>query len=1218
MPATIRHGGRVPSAQQRALIPGTVMDFPTQRLYATLVFGSLQAYKVYDLFRASLEAVPEASSGLVVKWIALDCLYMAALYITRIPWLQFSLLKTLFLLTLLWSLDICVFVGPLALVASLLIGDRHGRQLSVSSGKMINVKDVLFDPSHILGKHTVHILPYGTAKLNPTDQAYCLPGIDAPEGSDDSGIYLPISMNDTAPKKIRMDHYDFDTHKTKVLQFSGDKIQRTTEIGQSKKGVESFYVRVAKAGVYQLKHIVSKDGEDVRIVPHQAFVFTCPTAKIAAPSTDLCVGDKQTLNLHVTGVPPLKLDYTRSIASATTQLKLNHIQPPLDRDDSTHSPLTHLANGLADADPAFFVPNANASYTWAARQHMVIQLNVSFDQAVPFTYQLHRIVDGAGNVVDLTPIQPQKIDVHAHPEAKFTCNHKDPVRLLHGQNGTFLPVQLKGTGPFELTYEHHDHQKEPAHVSFDHAGTQRMSVASIGEYRLLSVRDQFCKGKVLSPDNCLVIQPPLPTVKMETTPIPSECANGSEIGMRFSVDFTGTPPYTLKYTVKKRKNVVDTRQVSSAHSHYTFTYLPESSGEYTYEFSTLTDGYYTEKAKLKATHQIVHPQPNAHFVDADPRRACLGQKVTLPVKIQGTAPYTLVYMYDKQQFTEAIEGDAYKIELPPFETPGRHMVTLKKLVDANNCSKELTTSDAVIDVRRDKPTAMFYAAGGKNATIYVAQGSDAQLPLRLTGESPWQVSYRNVDQSPATIHKVGLWDANAFLSVRDTGRYELVDVQDTMCPGDVLPPDFTVAWTPRPKLAFAKGQEWVDEKPESSTYTRAGICQGADDSVVLQFTGRAPYTCRYDVHHVVDSATASLGSMFGLAAHGVKIATEDVTSGLENARVALRSDKPGTYRYKFNQLADQKYPTLAQPNPVLELEQRVHAAPAIKFRTTAPSSVCVGQKLAGDHAVWVDAVGQPPFSVHVRVHHQGTPADAKSEQIRVFDNITTNAFALDLTDTTLELSGKYQIDLLRIQDANGCQTDVAGQTDTKRIIDALDIATITPLGACGHVCVGDTLEYSLSGEGPFSVAYTFDGTTGHVNEKSNKLTMLADRAGNLTIVSVGNQRNQCQSFPTQLTSEIHAVPSSRIAGGRDVLENIHEGEMVQARVDLVGSPPFDFEWQRSELIWDHTKKHHYKGRVLESHVVHNVQEYHYNINTSIEGVIEIVSIKDRYCQYPRA
>lgn len=63
--------------------------------------------------------------------------------------------------------------------------------------------------------------------------------------------------------------------------------------------------------------------------------------------------------------------------------------------------------------------------------------------------------------------------------------------------------------------------------------------------------------------------------------------------------------------------------------------------------------------------------------------------------------------------------------------------------------------------------------------------------------------------------------------------------------------------------------------------------------------------------------------------------------------------------------------------------------------------------------------------------------------------------------------------------------------------------------------------------------------------------------------------------------------------------------MVQAVVDLIGTPPFDFEWRRSELIWDEQRKRHFKGKALESHLVYDVQEHQYVINTSVEGIIEV-------------
>jgi nucleoporin POM152 len=41
------------------------------------------------------------------------------------------------------------------------LGDVFGQQISVSQARMVNVKNILQNSSHILGKHAVHILPYG-------------------------------------------------------------------------------------------------------------------------------------------------------------------------------------------------------------------------------------------------------------------------------------------------------------------------------------------------------------------------------------------------------------------------------------------------------------------------------------------------------------------------------------------------------------------------------------------------------------------------------------------------------------------------------------------------------------------------------------------------------------------------------------------------------------------------------------------------------------------------------------------------------------------------------------------------------------------------------------------------------------------------------------------------------------------------------------------------
>lgn len=89
-------------------------------------------------------------------------------------------------------------------------------------------------------------------------------------------------------------------------------------------------------------------------------------------------------------------------------------------------------------------------------------------------------------------------------------------------------------------------------------------------------------GDVLYPSVCRVVQPPLPEVRLDATPIPSQCADDNEIGMKFVLEFQGTPPFNLGYSIHKqegrRKVEVQQRFQKIDQSRYVFSYLPTTSG----------------------------------------------------------------------------------------------------------------------------------------------------------------------------------------------------------------------------------------------------------------------------------------------------------------------------------------------------------------------------------------------------------------------------------------------------------------------------------------------------------------------------------------------------------------------------------------------------------------------------------------------------------------
>lgn len=102
-------GGSVPAAHMRALIPSSVMEFHLQRQYATAIFVALQAWKIKDLFAVYFTAYPELYNGIISKWWFIDAFFLIALYIAKIPWLQFTIMKTICLMFIACAFDLSVF-----------------------------------------------------------------------------------------------------------------------------------------------------------------------------------------------------------------------------------------------------------------------------------------------------------------------------------------------------------------------------------------------------------------------------------------------------------------------------------------------------------------------------------------------------------------------------------------------------------------------------------------------------------------------------------------------------------------------------------------------------------------------------------------------------------------------------------------------------------------------------------------------------------------------------------------------------------------------------------------------------------------------------------------------------------------------------------------------------------------------------------------------------
>jgi len=93
---------------------------------------------------------------------------------------------------------------------------------------------------------------------------------------------------------------------------------------------------------------------------------------------------------------------------------------------------------------------------------------------------------------------------------------------------------------------------------------------------------------------------------------------------------------------------------------------------------------------------------------------------------------------------------------------------------------------------------------------------------------------------------------------------------------------------------------------------------------------------------------------------------------------------------------------------------------------------------------------------------------------------------------------------------------------------------------------------------------------------------------------------------------IHDLPSARVSHGKNIIEDIREGEQAEILFTLIGEPPFTFTYQRASLD-SKTGSH-----ALETHTVSGVMGHEYSVFSALEGTWTVTFISDKYCRYPPA
>ena len=1066
-------------------------------------------------------------------------------------------------------------------------------------------------------------------------------------------MIIPIRINQTNPVLIELTRIDLESNEHQTISIA-DKQARALKKQADKRlpkhditSPRYLEFKTHKMGLYRLQLVMDESGLQVHKQFSDALVVPCPKASLKPASKHKCKGELSNLVMEVVGTPPLTVKYSRIVNREDRSFSFQSIQP-----ENLQTPFEGQQQAVV------LRADHMVDLSWARPHRIEVPLNESLNTLGSWVYTIEEVQDARGNVANyslrtvegdrtLATTHPLEhvFTIHQRPKAsletdKSTCD----IRVARGRSAV-LPVKVDASGrgeiemPCTVSYRYTSADKlKPSDEHSSNATLGTFKIATPGDqpkirrpglYTLESVATPYCAGDVLEPTSCMLINPPEPDLSITAENINDSCA-GSSIGLRVDLDLIGTPPFEVTYDeIGPSHKAKLAQSVTIDGLRRQLEFRPSESGHYVYHFRSIKDNVYDLRplpGNGLTVEQDVKPPASAQFAGSNyPTMICIDQRVSLDVNLQGEQPWGLEY--------EVIRGDkrikhkiidiqdrSYTIWTDPLIDGGEHTVALVSVHDRSGC-KVFLSQEAKINVRQ-KPKAAFGQLDGKH-TIMVPESTKVALPLRLSGQSPWIVRYKNHDEPSAPAMDKVLGNENDALEVNRQGTYQLLSVRDVSCPGtiDEMASEFEIRWIARPRISVPTSS--VLEKVGDNKYVKSEVCEGDEDVTELTVTGMLvnyslfkvisddlagtpPYTIMYQQRLVPNQGSKS-------------ISNKEFKVGLEVASIRMETSQAGVVTYTFSRIGDHLYDDVTlEPKPLV-IEQRVNQKPSASFTVPGKTYRYCKEEEEGEETIPLTLQGTPPFYLELAIKHH-----SKSEpEIIPIANIDSKKFEFRIPHRVLDL-GSHSVSIRKIRDAKGCQRKIeVGAPHV--LIKVADAPSISPIEDKMDYCVGDRISYALSGVPPFNVYYTFRGTEQRAVSTSTDFRRIAESPGVFEITGISDHASNCRS-KRRITKVIHDMPRVRISKGKETSIDIPEGGKANIHFEFSGTPPFEFTYTRSELPSSSSNKKHSHGgggggrnkepRVLETKT--DVSEEHVKIiEASLEGTYEAVAIKDRYCGFAK-
>ncbi|KAG7722706.1 hypothetical protein KL949_000242 [Ogataea haglerorum] len=1253
----------------KPLIPETVLDVTSQRLSIVSLFFLIQGWKIYDLYLIKNDFLREALHSslsvnllppewsFIFKYMFLDGLVVWANSVLRIPKLALKPYASVFLILVLYTVTILLTTNLsfsfLPLFTGLMQKLHPEKELAISEG-LVNPQNLLDQSTHFKGKKMIRFLPDSSIKLNPFNQNFCL------QNSHHSKVKVPLKYNSSSELDLlQIVRTDFDNNKY-TLNYTRKELKKFLSSDYSQfQGWDINYIdeRVSylelefdKPGYYMIRQAQDVKHKNIRNYRSDLVIPRCPNARFEEVEQlkNVCVDDElDQLSIVVTGVPPLTLVYEEEVNGELSHLPNSIIVP---EDKGFHSPLLakDYYTGKSNMKSLDFQLNDLKNISWAKSHVITVPLaSRKIEKAGDFIYTIGKVIDGFGNIVEYSPKPSDvyhfyKVKSHPLPLINFVESKPNSPILI----GEEKYLELKAShvsdpsaeGPYAADIKFipadgdHGKSKTATHV-FDFRKPARILAKEPGTYVLESVTSKFCPCKI-GTSAINVVQANLPRMHVSAIPIEDNCVGTT--GFKFAFDFIGTGPFEVAYKVsrldpKNEKRVLSTKDAKvlrSETSTFEFDYKPPTEGSYAIEFLALSDAYYKRKVTFtRQEHRYVtyfEQRPRAYFSENNKvtrLNVCHAEKASIDLHLDGKPPYQIAYdliypdyRVEKFQISDIVDHQ-FKIETGRLHLGGEYKLLLRNVTDASNCGMEFRGQEVHIDVRKSSPQLSFPQSESYN----FVQGKVLLVPLKADFSQKTNLKYCFTSLDGSIKEEEVLYDFNPAdgFPIKKEGIYELLDYSVDQCPGVVSENHQVRAkYLPKPKLRIVETPDLT--LLSQNSYQKSTLCQLSPESIELQAIGEAPFIIEYSIKH--PSGT-------------IEHKTEQISN--KYFSIQLKTSESGNYEYILEAVYDSIYTNDILDNLVrsgdyrfeeIQVKQTVSSLPSARFVDNKKVyQTCVSSlgNLELLEEIPIRLTGRPPFDVKLGIYNE-------QDGLRTLKLNRIETEKIDLLNLYEHLRiGAYQVSILEVTDSNGCfSSDFDKESVSIQVYDVPKIRHLTDdiihpeeqnlkkHKEITSYCVGDHINYMLTGLPPFTVYYDFNGKRQKVNVNSNYFKRRASSEGYLSIIALSDSSSKnClvnftssdgkSSIRPDLKARIYDLPSVEISQGDSIEEDIQEGDNVEIIFRFSGTPPFKLTYIRTDLADP--------NRIVETEVVDNIMEHEYRIWARLEGIYEAIEVQDAYC-----